>query len=251
MIWNIVIAFLLLQRPGALQPGTGIVTGTLQSENGGTAAGVRVGAMAIDDPASLASVTETDSAGRFRLINIPAGQYFIVAGRLDNLTYYPAGTDRDKATPVTIEPAKVLALAAFSVPAASRRPISPTTSAFPEPAETVAFNAIASIKNLDAKKRALLNFEKRYPQSSRLAEVHIELSRVFATQTDFYKATEHAQKAVEVVGKLKTNPTQLTNAAWHSWLASIDTVAKDNLTWARQMLAWQQKQLRSSILTRR
>ena len=104
MIWNIVIAFLLLQRPGALQPGTGIVTGTLQSENGGAAAGVRVGAMAIDDPASLASVTETDSAGRFRLINIPAGQYFIVAGRLDNLTYYPAGTDRDKATPVTIEP---------------------------------------------------------------------------------------------------------------------------------------------------
>jgi hypothetical protein len=64
------------QRPGALQPGTGIVTGVVRSADGKPAAGVRVGAVPTDDPtaSSFLSVTETDAAGRYRLTNVPAGQ---------------------------------------------------------------------------------------------------------------------------------------------------------------------------------
>ena len=55
-----------VQGAAKLQPGTGIVTGTLKTTDGKPAAGVRVGAVDIDDPSasSLLSVTETDSAGR-------------------------------------------------------------------------------------------------------------------------------------------------------------------------------------------
>src|SRR5687768_6711100 len=99
----ILMAIAFIQGPGALQPGTGIVTGSVQIADGGSAAGVRVAAMAVDDPAgaNLLSVTETDAGGRYRLANIPAGRYYIVAGRLDNLNYFPGGTDRTKATEVS------------------------------------------------------------------------------------------------------------------------------------------------------
>jgi hypothetical protein len=39
--------------------------------------------------ASLTSLAETDEAGRFRIENIPPGNYYIVAGRVDQPTYYP------------------------------------------------------------------------------------------------------------------------------------------------------------------
>src|SRR6185503_5387221 len=107
MISILLAAALFLQGPRLLQPGSGIVTGTIQIEGGAAAAGVRVGAMAPDDPSSLVSVTETDAAGHYRLTNVPEGKYFIVAGRLESLSYYPGGTDREKATPVTVEAAKV------------------------------------------------------------------------------------------------------------------------------------------------
>ena len=91
-----------------LQPGTGIVTGTLKSADGRPAIGVRVGAVDVNVSASsLFSVTETDSAGNYRLINIPAGRYYIVAGKLSDLRYYPRGADRSTAAEVNIEAARV------------------------------------------------------------------------------------------------------------------------------------------------
>src|SRR6186997_1673638 len=107
MISILMITFALLQGPSALQPGAGIVTGSVQFEGGGPAAGVRVGAVPVNDPSSLISVTETDPMGRYRLTNVPSGNYFIVAGRLNNPTYFPGGNDQTKATTVTVEPAKL------------------------------------------------------------------------------------------------------------------------------------------------
>src|SRR5262245_13623584 len=104
MIALLLSALFAVQGPGALQPGTGIVTGTLKTADGRPAAGVRVGAVDVDDPtsSSLFSVTETDSAGRYRLINVPSGRYYIVAGRLSDLRYYPRGADRSTATEIVV-----------------------------------------------------------------------------------------------------------------------------------------------------
>src|SRR5262245_23985524 len=125
MISMLLLTFALLQRPGALQPGAGIVSGSVQREGGGPAAGVRVGAVAIDDPSTMVSVTETDAGGNYRLTNVPAGQYFIAAGRLESLSYFPGGTDPAKAGTVTVEAAKITAIPPFAVPAGSQRAVTP------------------------------------------------------------------------------------------------------------------------------
>jgi hypothetical protein len=68
------------------------------------APGVRVSAMALEatDPgnkasAALASLTQTDSAGRYRLENIPPGNYHVTAGSLQLPTYYPGVISRSQA----------------------------------------------------------------------------------------------------------------------------------------------------------
>lgn len=200
MIPLLFVAIALFQGPQRLQPGTGIVTGSIQVAGGGSAAGVRVAAMAIDDPANLLSVTETDSAGRFRLTNVPAGRYYIVAGRLDNLTYYPAGTDRTKAMEVVVEPARTASIASFTVPAESKRPPPP-----PNPAlgglEFSAILRIAEERNPANKVKLLLNFERVFPNSSRLPEIYMQLSQTYASQSDLAKAQQYAEKAVAMTTK--------------------------------------------------
>jgi len=251
MISTLLIALVLLQRPGALQPGTGIVAGSVQMEGAGAAAGVRVGAMAIDDPSSMVSVAETDAAGQYRLTNIPAGKYFIVAGKLDNLTYYPGGTDRTKATSVTVEPAKVTAVASFTVPAGSKRVVAPKFISPEGDPGLAAYREITAQKNPETKKKLLFSFEKNYPKSSRLAEVCIELSRMLALQTDFRAANDYAEKAIAAVNALKKETPENYTQSWHDWVASLEANAKDNLAWTRQMVAYQQRQINSAILRRR
>src|SRR4051812_47528770 len=115
---------IFVQAPGRLQPGTGIVSGTLRVDGGGSVEGIRVGAVAIDDPtaSSFLSVAETDAAGHFRLANIPAGRYYIVAGRLNNLQFFPKGDTPSQATEIVVEAAKVRADVNFTVPGGSSRP---------------------------------------------------------------------------------------------------------------------------------
>lgn len=123
MIALALASIIAVQGAGALQPGTGIVTGILKTSEGHLAAGVRVGAVDVDDPtaSSLLSVTETDAAGKYRLINIPAGRYYIVAGRLDDLHYFPTGADRSKATEIQIEAARIRSDVNFVVPVGIQR----------------------------------------------------------------------------------------------------------------------------------
>jgi hypothetical protein len=107
----IVIAAMLVQGVSIAPNQGGRITGTLRDVSGLPVAGIRVAAQARPDAlkkltagASFAGLAETDSAGRFRLENVPPGQYYIVAGRIDVLTYYP-GT-------VQVSDAKLIALAA-------------------------------------------------------------------------------------------------------------------------------------------
>ncbi len=252
MIPLVMMAIALFQGPQRLQPGTGIVTGSIQAA-GGSAARVRVAAMATDDPANLLSVAETDAAGRFRLTDVPAGRYYIVAGRLDNLTYYPGGTDRTKATEVVVEPARTASIASFTVPAESRRPPPP-----PNPAQRgLEFDAILRIaeeRNPANRMKLLLSFERVFPNSSRQPEIYMQISQAYASQSDLAKAQQYAEKAVAMTTKMKSDspPPSYNNAAsWPNWVATLDASAKSNLTWVKQMIAWQQKEIQSAILRRR
>jgi len=57
----------------------------------------------------MSNFSVADDAGRYRLENIPAGRYYIAAGRVDVPTFYPAALDRSKATAVSISAATPIA----------------------------------------------------------------------------------------------------------------------------------------------
>jgi hypothetical protein len=105
----LVISALLAQDVSVLPGQGGTVTGVLRNAEGAPAPGVRVAALArpeaIKDLAStstFAGLTETDTAGRYRLENIPPGRYYIVAGRIDAPTYYPGTVQASEGTVVLI-----------------------------------------------------------------------------------------------------------------------------------------------------
>jgi hypothetical protein len=97
------------------QAQTGTVTGTLKTDAGTPAVGVRVGAMVRPESASelnsasaLSSIAETDAAGHFRLENVPQGRYYITAGRVDFPTFYPGTQDITAGRAVLVKPGDVI-----------------------------------------------------------------------------------------------------------------------------------------------
>ncbi len=113
MLRCLAFGLLLFQIP--LAPAqSGVAAGIVRDAAGAPAAGVRVAAMAQtsspegNGEGALVSLTETDSAGRYRLENIPPGRYYIQAGLLDFPTYYPGGTSKNDATNIQITPGAVI-----------------------------------------------------------------------------------------------------------------------------------------------
>jgi TonB family protein len=105
----LLIATLFFPEFTPAQVRTGVVTGQLLSRNGQTVAGVRMSAMAVPEPnaspsgtTALMSVVPADATGRYRLENIPPGQYYIIAGFVDLPTYYPGVSSLSGATAVTV-----------------------------------------------------------------------------------------------------------------------------------------------------
>lgn len=102
----VAVAFALgLLSPTQVQ--TGIITGRLLSTDGQPATSTRVSAMAVSD-ATVANVTNlvssaiTDSAGNYRILDIPAGKYYVIAGPLEAATYYPRGDSINAATVLNV-----------------------------------------------------------------------------------------------------------------------------------------------------
>ena len=96
-------------------PANGSISGTLKLPDGLPAAGIRVAAMAVadtslpaNDTVNLVSLAESDTNGRYRLENIPAGRYYLTAGLVSELTYYPEGFDQTKARVIVITPGATL-----------------------------------------------------------------------------------------------------------------------------------------------
>src|SRR5690349_1156804 len=116
MIMNVLLALLLLlQTATAARPG--VVTGQLQTKDGKPASRIRITAVPAPPPNIRpsdgqnyyatdfnlpASTALTDAQGRYRLANLAPGRYFIVARVFGYATYYPATTDADAATVVTV-----------------------------------------------------------------------------------------------------------------------------------------------------
>ena len=116
MIMNAFLALLLLlQTATAARPG--VVTGQLQTKDGKSASRIRITAVPAPPPNIRpsdgqnyyatdfnlpASTALTDAQGRYRLANLAPGRYFIVARVFGYATYYPATTDADEATVVTV-----------------------------------------------------------------------------------------------------------------------------------------------------
>jgi carboxypeptidase family protein len=116
MMINVVLALLLLlQTATAARPG--VVTGQLQTKDGKPAAAIRISAVPAPAPNIKpsdgqnyyatdfnlpASTALTDAQGRYRLANLAPGRYFIVASMFGYPTFYPATTNADGATVVTV-----------------------------------------------------------------------------------------------------------------------------------------------------
>src|SRR6185295_19736547 len=95
----------------ASQVQNGTVTGQLHFPDGRPAEGVRVAAMAAPASSSpsnevnvLLGITETDRSGRYKLVDIPSGRYYIVAGLVGLPTYYPGSQASSGAVGVTVRP---------------------------------------------------------------------------------------------------------------------------------------------------
>jgi hypothetical protein len=95
---------------------TGSISGVLTTSAGKPAVGVRVSALMRPDAptdalnsSAMASITQTDEKGAYRLENVPPGRYYIVAGRLDVPTYYPGTLDMSAGRDIQVSPGASIA----------------------------------------------------------------------------------------------------------------------------------------------
>ena len=111
---GLAVAFLLLLQ-GATAARPGVVMGQLKTREGAPAAAIRITALPAPPPNILpsdgqnyyaatapASTALTDAQGRYRLGNLTPGRYFIVASVFGYPTFYPAATNADRATVITV-----------------------------------------------------------------------------------------------------------------------------------------------------
>jgi hypothetical protein len=93
---GLLVLALVLPATGYAQTQPGAITGRILREDGTPAVRVRVAAAPVprsavppEDFDDLARLVETDANGFYRLDDLPAGQYYLVAGSIYFPTYYP------------------------------------------------------------------------------------------------------------------------------------------------------------------
>jgi TonB family protein len=92
---NLILLLLSLAQAGT-------INGRLLRADGNPAVGMRIAAVEASDRVSMMSVTQTDSAGRYRLEGVPPGRYYIQAGPLGASSYLPGTPDLAKAMVVVV-----------------------------------------------------------------------------------------------------------------------------------------------------
>jgi Carboxypeptidase regulatory-like domain len=100
---QVLLALMLLK---GLPQSSGSITGQILSTSGSPAASVRVSAMPSDAQAANLSVLTafavTDSTGRYKIDNVEAGTYYVIAGLIAQPTYYPGVATQAAARTVTV-----------------------------------------------------------------------------------------------------------------------------------------------------
>lgn len=126
---SFLLLLLALAQVPLLQTAGGTLSGTVRTEDGKPAAGIRVAAMAAanlvtgtGDAAALFSITQTDELGRYTLENVPPGRVFVTAGRVDLPTYFPGATSAATAVPIEVTSAVTLKDLDFLVAQSSAEP---------------------------------------------------------------------------------------------------------------------------------
>jgi hypothetical protein len=117
---SLAVAASLAAGPAGQGGQAGTISGRVFTRDGIPAAGVRVSAIEVGNslvPAgqTLASLTETDRDGRYRLEQAPPGRYLIMAGPLDLPTYFPGVNAESAAEVVTVAAAANLTGVNFSL----------------------------------------------------------------------------------------------------------------------------------------
>ncbi len=90
------------------------------------------------------------------------------------------------------------------------------------------------------------------PKSIHLPERYIDWSRILVSQSDFTTAAQYAEKAISAVAKVRidTPASDQKDPKWQEWIKDLEASAQSNLAWTKQMLAWQQQQIRSHVIRR-
>lgn len=99
---NIPLLTLLIFIQSPVSTGTGGIHGRVLSATGNPVANIRIALSPVGDGGALIGMTQTDSAGRYRIESVPPGRYYIVAGLVDSPTYLPGVTSRNTATAVSL-----------------------------------------------------------------------------------------------------------------------------------------------------
>ena len=107
-------------------PPPGIITGRVLNADGTPAGKLRISVMPVPDvntpPGALpglSNLSETDSAGNFRIEDVAPGRYYVVAGFVSFPTYYPGVRDLSGATIVNVVSNTTVSGVDFRVAAAS------------------------------------------------------------------------------------------------------------------------------------
>jgi len=140
--------------------------------------------------------------------------------------------------------------------------------------EDKAFQKIDAENNVDSKIALLLDFEKQFPQSKSLREAYLQLLQIYLQKNDqvkviesgekvlkvdqvnieallavtraysldgknasLDKAIQYAQKAIDQLGKMKSQPAQQgkTDEQWKQYIDSNDQLAKTYLSYSQSL----------------
>jgi hypothetical protein len=122
MIAALLTAFLAIQGPPVVAQLPGTISGVLKNAEGRPVVGARISALAKPESqleaassADLSSIAQTDEQGRYKLEDIPPGQYYVIAGRVDVPTYYPGTAQVNEAAIVKVTPGAAIAGMDFAI----------------------------------------------------------------------------------------------------------------------------------------